>query len=344
MAKFISVDCGKYDTKITAYHMESDEYSIQKFRTRMEPGTMDDDMLEKNTFLAEVEGKVYKLGFGAKYEAAMETSKKSEIHKVCTLAAIARCISKDKPEDVTVVIGIPYQLCIIPQERLAYKDYIIPAGKHTVRLKMSNDTPAYSVTFTIVDRYVFPESLGVIYMYPQKAGELVGISDIGNLNKNNTYCNKFVPIQESSFTDKSGGEFLITGLAEQLSSELGMHIDRNVASNVLLLPKDKRFLMPNNGDKKVADKSREVIDKYLLDYVVAARRLLDTKQWSLDFMQMFFIGGTTRLIRNEIKEIFGDNIIIPERPEFVNAEGFLKRICAIHDIDISKAGTPDKAK
>lgn len=341
MGKFISVDCGKFDTKIASYDPESEQYSTVKFRTRMEEGTMDDDMLEKSTILAEIEGKVYKLGFGARYEADMETSKKSEIHKVCTLAAIAQCIEKEN-EDVIVVIGIPYQLCIIPQERLSYKDYIIPSGKHTVKLKKTNDSDAYTVTFNIVERYVFPESLGVIYMYPQKAEELAGISDIGNLNKNNTYCNKFVPIPESSFTDKSGGDYLITGLAEQLSSELGMHIDKNVASNVLRLPKEKRFLMPNNRDQKIVDKSKQVIDKYLMDYVRASRRLLDTKQWSLEFIQMFFIGGTTRLIRNEIKAVYGDNIIIPDRPEFVNAEGFLRRVCAMHNININPVAAKDK--
>ena len=63
-------------------------------------------------------------------------------------------------------------------------------------------------------------------------------------------------------------------------------------------------------------------------------------------MQLAFIGGTTKLLKEEIKVVFGENVFIPDDPEYVNAEGFLKKLCASVNIDVDaiKAGKGDKKK
>ena len=43
----------------------------------------------------------------------------------------------------------------------------------------------------------------------------------------------------------------------------------------------------------------------------------------------------------ELKEAFGDQIFIPEEPEFVNAKGFLRKICADDGIDIETTQTEE---
>lgn len=344
MAKYIAVDCGKYDTKVAIYNSVSKSYKKFKFRTKESEGTFIDDMLERGTFITSVDGgPVVKIGNGARKEAELETTKKSEIHRTCTLTAIAMAVEEDG-EDVNVVIGIPYQTCCIPEERIDYKNYILPEGKHSVQLKLDSNSAAKMVTFNLVKRFVYPESIGVLYEYPRELSDIAGIVDIGNLNNNCTYCDEFNIIHESSFTDELGGKIIINNLAQELSAELNARCDDKLVAKILRRPLQARCLVSSKGDKTVEDKSREIIDRFLMEHVQQIKRKCDAKHWpSCDFMKMCFIGGTTRLLVPEIKEVFGNNVLIPEEPEYVNVEGFLKRFCAADNIDISDAITP-KAK
>lgn len=333
--RFVAVDSGKYNTKVCALNTETKEtpYCRFKFRTKMSEGTFADDMLEKGTILVGYEDKVYKLGPGAKQEAELETSKMSEIHKISTLAAIARCVSQKETDTVNVAMGIPYQICCVVEERLKYKDYILPEGEHTVKIKLSNDDPVQTVNFHVGRRFVYPESIGVLYEYPDKLEDITGIIDIGNLNINCTYSNRFSIMQEGSFTGELGGQILISGLAQQLSSEMGFRVDDNLVASVLLAPIDKRFLRPKNPNKEAEVQSKKIIEKYLRDHVLSIKRKCDAKHWPLEYMNIACIGGTSKLLVNELRDIFGNSVFIPENPEYVNVEGFLKMMCASMDVD-----------
>ena len=61
-----------------------------------------------------------------------------------------------------------------------------------------------------------------------------------------------------------------------------------------------------------------------MNHVRAIKRECDAKHWSLDFMKIACIGGTTKILANELKLVFGNEIYIPDNPEFANAVGFLK--------------------
>ena len=334
MCKQIAVDCGKYNSKMCAINPTTGDYVRLKFRTKVSKGTFEDDMLERGTFLVKYEGETYKVGSGARQEADMETSKKDVIHKISTIASIARALTPGKNEKVNVAIGIPLQTCLITEERLAYKDYILPEGHHEVELKLDNKSEPYKVSFDVEKRFVYPEGIGVIYEYPGELKNITGIIDIGNLNVNCIYCNMAQPVQDSSFTGELGGQVLISGLSQELSSQLGMRVDDNLAAAILLKDLGERFLTPKNGDQDIMDRSRDVITEYTKEHVRLIKRKLDTKRWPLDFMNLVFIGGTSKLLRHELLEVFGENIMIPDDPEYINVEGFLKRMCSSVDIDI----------
>ena len=88
------------------------------------------------------------------------------------------------------------------------------------------------------------------------------------------------------------------------------------------------------GSSWLAD--RLVIDRYLLEHVRQIKQRCDTRQWPLEFMNIVCMGGTARLLKNEIYQVFGEETFIPEAPEFVNVKGFLKKMCADDGIDLTQ--------
>ena len=331
MKRFIAVDSGKFTTKLATYNPKTTTITTYKFRTKTGEGSFEDDALEANTLIAEIDGKVYKVGNGALQPAELATSKQSETHKICTLVAIAMCASNDEVDEINVAIGAPVKDWEVVERRNSYKKYMLPEGEITVMLKTKSDEPAVKKTFKSVNRYVYPESSGALYLdkIAEFGDNTVAVIDIGNLNINCTLWNNAELDRESSLTDELGGNILITGLAQTLSAELGMRCSESLVARLLTLPKEERYLVPKSNDNSdIPKRSKQIIDKYLLEHVKQIRRKCDAKQWSLDFMQLAFIGGTSQILANEIKEVFGDHVYIPDNPEYANVNGFLRLLCA----------------
>lgn len=339
--RFIAVDAGKYNTKVCAYNTEDSTILKTKFRTKIGEGTFDDDMFERGTYIVQVDGgPVYKVGRDGRQEPDLETSKKSEIHRICTMAGIAMACGNGQHENLHVVVGIPLQICNIPEERLSYKNYILgnPGEKHLVRIKTNCNGPIYETSFSFEKELVYPEGIGVLYEYPAKLDGTTGIIDIGNLNTNNLYCDQFLIDQDYCFTDELGGKVMISKLAQVLTSELGARVNENIVASALLRPLEERHLRSSNGNKALEEKSAELISKYLLEHARAIKQKCDTRHWPMDFMNIVCMGGTSRLLKNELHEVFGSEVFIPDEPEYVNACGFLKKMCADAGVDITRNG------
>lgn len=329
MVKYIAVDSGKFATKLAVYDKKKNKTSIFKFRTKTGAGSFDDDSLEKNTFIAEIDGVTYKIGNGAITEADLQTSKKSESHRLCTLSALAMCASCDEVDEMHVAIGIPVKEWEVVEKRNEYKNYILPDGEISVTMKTKSDEPPKTKRFKIVSKYVFPESVGALYLdrtmdYKDSTAAVI---DIGNLNINCTCWNSFELDRQYSLTDELGGNILIAGLSQELSAQFS-RCDENLVARVLTLPKEERKLCPVRPNPKTEEDSRKVIDNYLLEHVKTIKRRCDSKHWSLDFMNLVFIGGTSKLLKNEIYEVFGECVYIPDEPEYANVIGFLRLLGA----------------
>lgn len=337
MSHFIAVDSGKYNTKTALYDTETGSLSTGKIRTKISEGTFLDDMFGRGTAIIQIDGgPVYKIGAEGKAEPDMETTKKSDIHKILTYAAIAMTLPKDEM-DIAVAIGMPLQYANVPEERIDYKNFIFgdEGAIHTVKIKTAPTEEPRIVSFSFGKRMVYPEGIGVIYNYPEKLSGISAVIDIGNLNTNSLYIDHMEIDQESSFTDELGGKVLISNLAHALEAELGMRVNENLCASTLLKPLDKRYLVPVNGDKAIEEKSRDIISKALLDHAKLIRQKCDTRHWPLGFMNIVFIGGTTAVLKNELREVFGENVFIPAKADSVNAVGFLKKLCADAGIDIT---------
>lgn len=329
MQRFVAIDSGKYATKVAVYNKESDSVKMFKFRTKIGDGFFADDALEKSTVIMEYDGKVYKVGNGAVEQADLVTSKMNDIHKLCVLTALAISASSNEVDDIHVAVGIPVKEWENVEKRVAYKKFILPEGEISVKLMQTSDTPPVEKKFRIASRHVYPESQGALFLtkVAPLASDTVAVLDIGNLNINCTcWTNKELD-HESSLTDELGGNILISGLAQELSSEFS-RCNENYVAKLLRGPKEERMLKPNRKNPEVEKRSKDLIDKFLLNHVKEIKRKCDAKHWSLDYMTLVFIGGTSDLLRDEIKKVFGNEAYIPRNPEFANVAGFLRVMCA----------------
>lgn len=334
---FVSVDCGKFDTK-TAY-LTPDGVKRFKLRTKIGRGNFADDNLKQGTMVVQVDGgEVYAFGYGAKQEASMETSKMSEPHRIGVLASVAAALGPGVFDEVSVCIGMPLNDCTNVDARLAYKDFIFGReneGEHVVRWRCHSSEVVNETRFTIVKRYVYPEGCGVLWLCAERCQGSTAIIDIGNLNTNCIYAEGLEPEESMCFTGELGGKALISGLAQTLSADLGARVAESQVAATLLRKGEERCLIPSNGDEKVKERSRLLIADGTKYHVSQIKQQCDIHKWPLAFAQVVCVGGTVRLIGDELREVFGVNVFIPENAEYVNAEGFLRRMCASQNVDVN---------
>lgn len=329
MERFIAIDSGKYATKVAKYNKDTGVVDMFKLRTKIGIGNFADDALEQNTVIAEYNGKVYKIGNGAQQEAELNTTKASEVHKICTLTAIAMCVSSNEVDEVHAAVGIPVKEWENVDKRIAYKNYILPDEEVCIRVMTKSGKEPVEKRFRIVSKHVYPESQGALFL--QKVAPLnsgtVAVLDLGNLNINCTCWNNRELDRQYSLTDELGGNILISGLSQELSAAFG-RCDENLVAKVLCLPKKDRKLRPNRPNPAIEEESKTMIDDYLINHVKMIKRRCDAKHWSLDFMSLVFIGGTSSLLQSEIRTVFGEDVYIPKHPEYANVCGFLRVMCA----------------
>ncbi len=355
MGRYIAVDSGKQWTKVAKYDPERElvkQCYDFKFATRYEISTFEEDNLPSSTYLVQIDDdpNVYKIGADAMTPPDMVSSKSSIIHKVCTLGACALNLhdfyvknkdNKDAIADIKVAIGVPLSICREPEQRNKYKSYILGEedAVHTVRYKLTGNAPIEEVKFRCVKRNVYPEGSGIIYEHPEIfEEEAVGIIDIGNLNTNNTYTFDGECKADKSFTGVNGGEKLIAGLRSELNTKFadrGIEVDDDTVIRLLAKPSEARMLKGHGKDDDTPQMSKSIIDNYLLNYVKNIRRDCEVRGWSMSQITLVFVGGTTFFITDEIKKVFGEDVIIPQRAEMMNVRGFLKFLCSADDIDIS---------
>ena len=338
MSNYIAVDCGKFETKVCSYLEKTQEVKRFKLRTKTGPGVFEDDMLKRGTVIAQVDkGDCVSFGYGAVTEPNMETSKKSDVHRLGTMISIAFALGTGDFKDVYVAIGMPLDIAGNAMERNSYKTYILGdlGEKHTVKWKSESEGPIHTTTFTIKKAYVYPEGCGVLWLYPDRLRSSTAIIDIGNLNTNNIYAEGLNPEDKMCFTGELGGKVLISGLARALEAELGARVIDSMVATALAKETPDRHLVSARGDRSMEEKSAAIIADYALDHVRLIKQSCDVHHWPLSFADIVCVGGTVRLLRNELKEVFGETVFIPEEQEYANVSGFLRRMCASLNVDIS---------
>lgn len=164
MDKYIAIDSGKYATKVASFDARNNKTTLQKFRTKISAGNFNDDALEACTIIVEFNGNVYKIGNGAIQEAELNTSKASEIHKLCVLTAIAMNVSDNETDEVHAAVGIPVKEWENVDKRMEYKNFILPDGLIEMKLMFKSDSKPVIRKFKIKSKHVYPESQGALFI------------------------------------------------------------------------------------------------------------------------------------------------------------------------------------
>lgn len=331
MVRYLAVDSGKFGTKFAEYDVKTDK--IKKFciRTRVSAGDFRDDAIERQTVVAEIDGKVLKVGNGARGTGVeLNTDKKTEDHRICTLTALAMLASSKEKDEMYVAIGLPASEWADVSKRMDFKDFMLPDGDITIKIKKDSNSPEVEKTFCIKQKFVFPESIGALFMDEVidtvTSQSVTGVLDIGNLNLNATLWQGTEPLMDKSATQELGGAILIQKLAQELS--VITTCDEMIVANILKMPPEQRCL-PDLGVLSEEDlaRSREIVRRVLSEHAEEVKRCCRASKWSLDVTQIVAIGGTSKDISEELKEKF-KNIIVLKDSQYCNVLGYLRMMCA----------------
>ena len=330
MERFIAIDSGKFATKVAEYNKKLDVVKKYSIRTKVSEGDFRDDAIEKNTYIAEIDGVVYKVGNGARGQGAeLITDKKTETHRICVLTVLAMMASSNEKDTINVAIGLPANEWANVSKRMDFKDYILPEGEISVKLKRDSKSEVVTKTFTIGRRYVYPESIGGLFadeMYGMiTPTSIVGVIDLGNLNLNASYWQGVELIMDKSITADLGGALLIQELAQELSSHI-TPTEEMIAANIL--KSEEKMLPVGFGiTKEQAEESKALVKRVLLEHAKEIKRQCNSRKWSLDLMRVVAIGGTSKDIEAELKEVFSNILVLPNS-EYCNVLAFLRIMCA----------------
>lgn len=311
--KYMSVDCGKADTKVC---LKNEDGSVTKKlvpTTLAETSGMEDLQRETETGIMEAvfEGKAYVIGAPAN-DMIRDNSKKNIVHKVLTLSMIAEAV----PDGgyVRAAIGCPLQCYASKADRKEYLDYILPAGRAEIELN------GRKRRFIIDRRAVFAEAYGPLLLYPERfMNRTVGVVDIGGFNVNACYFLNGRLISDANITNQMGKYKLMSSLVQPLN-----RLSPTADFHIYEIEEALRLGFVINAEER----SRKIIEdekrKHLDGIIESCRKA----GWNMDFCDLIFCGGTSPLLQKQIKERF-PKAFIPEESNFINAMGYLKMLTKV---------------
>lgn len=307
-SKLISIDPGKYATKAIALNKNNTMENVY-FRTKI--------FKLNNNIDIDAQGKSFKVGLNGKEfiigdqgEEVDYTVDKANInHKLAVYTATTQLLEGFKA--VKLVLGCPTSIYRNKNLRNEYKNYIRNNGK--VSIQVNNQTHS----FLVENILVLPEGSGIVYTKPEFfKGKRVAVIDLGGLNMNFTIYDNLVPQPSSMFTLNHGYAEIETRLTNELNSTYGIALTSNDVQNVVRQGgvKVRGVIDPNST--QIID---GVIDQYMLKLIQEARK----NNFNLDMMDIVFVGGTSLLVHDKIKQYLPHAIII-ENAQWANVEGFYK--------------------
>ena len=310
MNRTIAVDTGKFATKALMRRTDGTERFLS-FRTKMQETRKTE--VKGKSFIVEYKNKRYLLGEQAEVISS-KTTKAEEMHRIATYTTLAQLA--DSGDNIVVVLGCPLSVYENAESKRQYKEYMFP--ERQIHIKVNDTTKHLNITSVIV----LPESSGVIYLEQELCEKaVVGIIDIGGLNVNCCVYNKTVPVLPTLYTDNLGSNVLLQELKNALAIKYNEDIPDWMMEDVLT----QGYLTDNMSLDGVRVGSREFIREFKQNHIHKIIQKCEANHWNLRTTRLIFSGGTSELLKEEIKTLLPGATILAE-PAKANVRGFLKAV------------------
>lgn len=312
MNRKIAIDTGKRTTKVV-YEAKGNTSLRLTFETAMKENVA---MTQDPTnHIVEYKGMKYLIGSQARTFIEVENTKNTQTHKMCVLTALA--LACNNGDTVNVAIGCPLDVFFNEQERLSYRNNMLPLGKHTITVD------GVKKTIEILSSEVFPECYGALYLKRKDfKDEVINVVDIGGLNLNAAIFRNGV-LQEGSIVTLQRGGIVI---AEESLKELKNVSDPHVKSALENLKAESIEFEIQKGFMKNIPESKEIFARVRQSTVEDIYNILRKHDYNF-INQFYFMGGTSYLLREELINRFKGNYCTfmadsLEDMQFINAQGF----------------------
>ena len=312
MNRKIAIDTGKRTTKVV-YEAKGNTSLRLSFETAMKENvTMTQD---PTNHIVEYKGTKYLVGSQARTFIEMENTKNTQTHKICVLTALA--LACNSGDTVKVAIGCPLDIFFNEQERLSYRNNMLPLGKHTITVDGDRKT------IEILSSIVLPECYGALYLKEKEfKDEVINVIDIGGLNLNAAVFKNGV-LQEGSIVTLQRGGIVI---AEESLKELRNVTDPHVKSALENLKAESIEYEIQKGFMKNIPESKDIFAKVRQSTVEDIFNSLRKHDYNF-INQFYFMGGTSYLLKEEIIKKFRSNYCTCmaeslDDMQFINAQGF----------------------
>lgn len=299
--KIFAVDAGKFATKAMAE--DGQELIFRSSYTKLDE--TNNVPLEGNSYKVEMDNKVYILGdMGEESDYSLE--KQSILHKLATYTAIAKLGGRD---EVKVAVGCPVSIFKSDENRRAYAEYMKEEPK---QFKLNDVTIKLSIDKIVV----LPEGAGPIYTDDKYKNKRVAVIDLGGRNMNFAIYNNRLPQASSMFTENYGSMDIETLIKQQFDTKYKCSLE----------DKDVRAILEQRGIKYRGQlEGQQQVKEILEGYVDKVISRLQKANINLDTMDVVFTGGTSLLVKDEIKERITHADIV-EDAQWSNVRGFNKLV------------------
>ncbi len=319
--RYIAVDCGKADTKICIQNTDgSATKKILPTRMSAVSGMEDIQRLSgENVYTVGYDGQEYVI-CSEKSRVEDSNSKKTLMHKIMTLSAIALNVNND--DYVNVAIGCPLDRFADKEERSAYCDFILPHGRVDITINGNEKH------FVLDKRMVLPESYGPMFLFKDRFdSKTVGVIDIGGFNVNGCYFNDGKLVPDYNITNQYGKRHIVNEIIGGLRKVFEYTFSAQEVEVIL----KNGYVTFNSGTPEEIEESRnksaKVINDKISEYLDRIIQDCAERNWGVRFCSFIFIGGTSEMIRKHIEAKY-PTAFIPEDWNFINAQGFLKQLFA----------------
>jgi hypothetical protein len=306
VVKKIVVDSGKFATKAIGRDSNGEIQKIY-FETKMD-ATQETTTNAERSYAIEIDGKRFLIGRIAS-KNDFTTTKAKELHRNCIYTAIHQLIN-DR-DTVALYVLCPISVFTEKEHREEFEAFL--KENEIVELTVNEVRKA----FKIASVNVLPESAGYLFKNIEKCvGKMTAVVDIGGLNTNCCIYDGIDMIPGTEFTYNLGANVLRTELKKTLNKKFLANLN----------DKQVELAIAERKIKKDPVKSEQVINEFLLNHVKTLRDALIENQWDVDTLDFVFVGGGSLLLQEEIKKVFGEDVVISENAIWDNAEGVAELI------------------